>query len=443
MGTVLGTLEAQQNPAWLGRRFVKVLEQGDPIPGKPGATFGQIIHFTLRDGTIHVIAGESQTTKGLFRWRDGQLTKLVYTDTIAPTGSTFDTVHFTTDETEGALYFVGEVLFGRPGAVYGLFEWKNGAITKVLDTATPVSGKTFLGFGYPVRVGHEVAWSAQYADDTGLKSGIHRWDGTTVQTVIKSGDDLPGSLGGFSGQPGPYQIAFDGQSVAFVATDSANGRGPAGIYRATRDGILNKVVDGNDKLPDGMSYYQSGWTFSNVGVDGAQLFCGVNNLVSAGGGNRFYTSDGVRYSDGTLDPLTGTFGTDGSMEIILPYTEEDGVTRTMLDGRYWRNIEIIDGHGDDVAFTIRLETGKLALYAAVGPVVQPPAAPVLTVPAVVDGHVVLRFSSIAGKNYLVEFKSALSDSAWAPRATLPGTGAEVEYREAVGAAGFYRVTLLP
>ena len=176
---------ADPNPQWQGRTFFRVLQQGDPIPGTTdGSVFLNLDHFTLRDQTLHLIAGTSTQRKGLYRWRDGQLTALVDSRTPSPTGSPFDTVHFATDETAGALNFVGEVFFGRPGFVYGLFEWRDGVITKVLDTATPVEGKTLLGFGYPVRVGTQVVFGSQYVENGSMLTGIFRWDGSTLHTVI-------------------------------------------------------------------------------------------------------------------------------------------------------------------------------------------------------------------------------------------------------------------
>lgn len=436
--TVMGA-----NPVWQGRSFVKIVQQGDPIPGTAGATFGEITHFTLRDGTLHIVAGENSNRKGLFRWRGGQLSKLVYTDTLAPTGSTFDTVHFTTDETEGALNFAGEVFFGRPGATYGLFQWKDGVITKVFDTSNPVGGKSLLGFGYPVRVGHQVVGSTQFFEDGVMKTGILRWDGTTLHTVVQTGDDLPGSLGGFTGQPGQYQVAFDGQNVGFVASDDPRGKGAAGVYRAGPDGVITKLIDGNDKHPSNLTYSQSGNIFVNVDLDGVNSFVGVNNLVAAAGGNSFYTSDGVRYTGGTFSPATGTFGSDGTTEFVLVSVEADGLTPVLLDGQAWRNIELVDGQGDDVAFTVRLGNGKLALYAAIGGTVTPPVAPILGTPGVVGGKFRFRFPSQAGKTYRIEFKAALGEANWTSRAELAGTGADLEFSENVATAGYYRVVSLP
>lgn len=61
--TAASTVQAA-NPTWLGRPFVKVVHQGDPIPGTAGDTFGELTWFTLRDGTIHLVGGGSSTRKG-------------------------------------------------------------------------------------------------------------------------------------------------------------------------------------------------------------------------------------------------------------------------------------------------------------------------------------------------------------------------------------------
>jgi hypothetical protein len=427
---------AQTNPAWMGRPFVRVLAKGDPIPGTTGgALFNVIENFTLRDGKIHIVAGEAANKKGLFRWHNGVLTKLVYTDTLAPNGSTFDTVHFTTDETEGALNFFGEVFFGRPGFVYGLFEWRNGVITKVFDTQSEIAGKQLSGFGYPVRVGHEVVGSAQFVEGGVRKMGILRWDGTTLRTVIQTGDDLPGSLGGFTGQPGSYQVAFDGQNVGFVASDDSPGRSPTGVYRTGPDGTISRLIDGNDLHPSGSTYAALGIAFANVDLDGTNSFLGVGGLVSAAGGNSFYGL-GYRYTGGTINVATSTFGNDGKFEAVLR-------SSARLDGQKVSGINLVDGQGDDVAFLVQLADGTQAIYAAIGTTVTPPAAPVLAAPTLADGSVTLRFASLAGKTYRVEFRAALGDPAWTARGDLAGTGAELTFSETAASAGFYRVTLLP
>jgi hypothetical protein len=444
--TVAATFSAlaQANPTWQGRPFVRVLAKGDPIPGFPGAVFNVIERFTLRDGTIHIVAGESDSKKGLFRWRNGVLTKLVYTDTVAPTGSTFDNVHFTTDETGGALNFAAEVTFGRPGAISGFFEWRNGVITTLFDGQRVVDGKVLYGLGYPVRVGHEVVGGTMFIENGEMKNGIFRWDGTTLRTVVQTGDDLPGSLGGFTGTPSRYQIAFDGQNVGFVATADPQGRGPFGMYRAGPDGVLTKLIDGNDRHPaqnGSKTYFQRNAPFVNLDLDGTNSFLGVYEMVSASHtGNRFY-QPGVRFSGGTIDVAKARFGDDGVSEILLPYP--DGITPPTLDGQALTGLLQVDGDGDDVAQMVRLADGTQAIYAAISSGVTPPPAPVLSTPTLAGGKVTLKFASVAGVTYRVEFKAALGDVSWASRGDLAGTGAELSFSETATTAGFYRVIPVP
>jgi hypothetical protein len=58
--------------------MVRLLAEGDPIPGVPGATFRNFKYFTLRDGTLNVVGGPDGATHGLFRWKNGTLEKVLY-----------------------------------------------------------------------------------------------------------------------------------------------------------------------------------------------------------------------------------------------------------------------------------------------------------------------------------------------------------------------------
>lgn len=420
-GILLG---AETNPQWQGRTFVRVLQQGDPIPGSTdGSVFLNLDHFTLRDQTLHVIAGPSTQSKSLYRWRDGQLKVLVDNRTQSPTGSPFDTIHFTTDETDGALNFVGEVFFGRPGFVYGLFEWRDGVITKVLDTATAVDGKTFLGFGYPVRVGTQVVFGSQYFEGGAMRNGIFRWDGTTLHTVIRSGDDLPGALGAFAGQPDRFQIAFDGTDVAFVATDSPQGRPPSGMYR-TIGGSVVKLIDGTDPSGFGMSYAEAGIPFINVDLDGSYTFLGLGQPVAAAGNNRYY-GPGVRYTPNGAEVIT---------ETVLPTVP--------LDGQPWTEVTQVDGHGDDVAFQVKLANGYRALYAAIGSGTLP-LAPVLQIATSPEGGPRLRFTSAPGTKYVLETRASLVGPDWTTASELLGTGSDLEFQPTLESGGFFRVRVGP
>lgn len=433
---------AQSNPSWLGRPFVKVLQQGDPIPGTTDGVFNQLTAFTLHNGTLHIVAGQGQNQKGLFRWRDGALTSLVYTNTLAPSGARFDTVHFTTDEDGGILNFVGEVFYGRPSSIYALFQLNNGNIATVFETAHEYAGNSFLGFGYPVRAGNAVVWDSQFMAGGIMQQGIFHWDGVTLRTLVNGDTDLPGSLGLYTGTPVPYHIGFDGGSIGFVATDGNTPTRTNGVYRADLAGVITKLIDGNDKHPSNRTYRQRNATFANVDVAGTNSFFSVNLLVSAASENSFYSSDGFRHTGGTFNPATAVFGTDGLSEQILTPVDDQG-TPVLLDGRAWNQIEQVDGQGDDVAFAIRMADGTLALYAAIGPATNPTVVTLIS-PRLTNGTFQFEFNGEAGKLYRIDFKSSLSDADWVQRAIVPGSNGTMHFSEpSANSTGFYQVTVIP
>lgn len=430
VATAISTATAQTNPAWLGRPFVKIVRTGDPIPGASGATFNELTWFTLRDGTVHLVGGESSTRKGVFRWRTNTLTSLVYTNTVAPTGAKFDTVHVVTDETGGALNFGGEVYFGNPGAIYGLFELRNGTITTVFDNANPNNGLSYLGFGYPVRVGNEVVGGGLFITNGVQKQGVFRWNGTTLKTLVDSDTDLPGSLGNYGGSP-EYSFRFDGQNVAFIAVAGFTANAPRGVYRSDINGTLTKVVDVNDVIPgDALmrTYAQRNRKFVTVDVDGTNTFFNTSGMVAAAGGNQnqFYNL-GTRVTSGVSEDVLGAFINGQPPQ---------------LDGREISTMSIVDGHGDDVAFMVHFTDGSRGIYAAIGSVA--PSAPIIISPLLTNGLFSFQFSTQAARNYRIDFKAALTDTDWLPRMTNSGTGAQAVFSEpATNATGFYRVFILP
>jgi hypothetical protein len=225
------------------------------------------------------------------------------------------------------------------------------------------------------------------------------------------------------------------------------------MYRAGPDGVLTKLVDGNDVGPGGRTFFQRNRPFINLDLNGTNSFAGVTGRVAATGkGDSFYyqypgnPGEIIRCSGGTFDFPNGSFGDNNLVEFVLLASDVNQGTPTQLDGQLWR-AQTMDGHGDDVAALVSLRTvsgfNKPAIYAAVGATTQPPAAPILAAPTLADGSVTLRFASLAGKTYRVEFRAALGDPAWTARGDLAGTGAELTFSETAASAGFYRVTLLP
>lgn len=426
------------NPTWLGRPMVRLLAEGDPIPGVPGATFGSFKYFTLRDGTLNVVGGPDATTHGLFRWRNGTLEKVLYRGTPVP-GGTISTVQFVTEETEGALNFMALVDGGGAFPESAFFELRGSTIARLFDANTPVDGIRLGGLAYPVRVGHQVVGNSAFTEGGILKNGILKWDGTHLTKIISSGDDLPGALGAFTGQPGYFQVDFDGVDVAFVGTDNPQGRGTNGVYRTFNGGPLVKMVDGTD-LWGTRTYHARRSDFPSVAIDGTNtVVIRTGAYVTRAGNNRFFAANTLSwagFSGGVWDPPTAQLGLG---DPIL-FEGFDGT----LDGQPVTSPEWVDAHGDDVAYLIRINATPAyhAIYGVIGGGVAPPPAPVLTVPSVAGGNISFRFRTAAGTSYRVDFQDALGD-AWTPRQTLAGTGSELAFSEPVASAGFYRVVALP
>jgi hypothetical protein len=72
-----------------------------------------------------------------------------------------------------------------------------------------------------------------------------------------------------------------------------------------------------------------------------------------------------------------------------------------------------------------------------------PGSPVIASTTHSNGVITLVFTSLLGKNYLVDYSSDLGTTPWAPLGTYPGTGAEMTRTfTATGSSGFYRVVEL-
>ncbi len=73
------------------------------------------------------------------------------------------------------------------------------------------------------------------------------------------------------------------------------------------------------------------------------------------------------------------------------------------------------------------------------------AAPAITSPKLTGTNFTLSVSSIAGFNYVLEFKNALLDSSWTAVQTNPGTAGFITLTNTgpVGPSRFYHVRVQP
>lgn len=111
-------------------------------------------------------------------------------------------------------------------------------------------------------------FSTHFFENCQLETGIFRWNDEALKTNIQCGNNQPGSLDGFTGQPGQYQLAFDRHKIGIVATEKVQGDGVAGICSAADDGTIPKLIGGNDVGPRGKTYLQPGIPSLNVDLEG-------------------------------------------------------------------------------------------------------------------------------------------------------------------------------
>jgi hypothetical protein len=94
---------------------------------------------------------------------------------------------------------------------------------------------------------------------------------------------------------------------------------------------------------------------------------------------------------------------------------------------------------NSVTFTIDNGTTAEAVYAPV-PSIAPAPAPELAALPPAPGLVGFRFSTVQGRNYVIERKFALSDPAWTPVETMSGTGGLLQFtRPTTTNSSFFRL----
>lgn len=360
---------------WQGRAWVRILGSGDPVPGT-GKTFGPLAApfqplFTVRDQTVHLVArGDDNiprnpvVQRGLFRWRDGTLQTLVYTNTPRPGGGFFDDVFYPTDEGAGVVNFASGFMYSLAG----------GAVTELLGAAVPAPGRApmvMLGSGSYARRGGAVAISSTIGTREPFTVGgygIYLHDGTTLSRVADDTTDLPGVMTGYSGRPTEDAINFDGETIVFSTLDPASRT--AGVYKATRGGVVTKLADTGDLFPGSTNRYAG---FGDVDVEGGWVFAVANDGVGRpnrviafdeGGVGRVIANGDYLVAGG---PRQVWFGGNSSIQRWTDgLLEPVATTASILDCRSVSGFFDVEAHGEDVAIGVSFRDGGQAVYFNIG-----------------------------------------------------------------------------
>lgn len=357
------------NATWLGRPFVKVADdRGMALPEVTGHSFTNWGNsaltplITFRDGKLHFVAGTSAGVRSLFRWSNGVLSTLVFTNTPNPLGGFFGDVFYPTDEGNGVVNFTGSSVTNS-----GMFAWSASGISNIISANTIAPGRPYP-FGGPGSYGRRnngVAISAALFSTPGsfnlVGTGMYFHDGTGLARLCDDTTDLPGALNGYSARPTANSVNFDGTTVVFT---TIKGGGPGGFFKSTLDGSITKLADHTDPLPGNPAL-----TFTNFGdldVDGGLIFGVADNGIYAfeTNGTAMWIDNGVAVS--AAGPRQAYYHTGNFI-----YRWKDGVsnpvfTGGMIDDRYVSTVLAVDGQGDDLAVLVRFTDLSHGIYVVRG-----------------------------------------------------------------------------
>lgn len=203
--------------------------------------------------------GTQDNVYGVFARRRGVIERIADTETQIPNGPGT----FTHSELASASISRGRVAFGGSRLVYhpetdswsiwrGVYTDLHGTLEPVADNTTPLpfpSGNQVgcLG-GAVVIAGDSIVFGADNSTNCRLRFADHEsalflWDGNTdsVTRIVDSSMPIPDGIGRFTNIG---EFSFDGESVAFSASDAT---GQSGIYW-WHDGEVRKVIDAGDSL---------------------------------------------------------------------------------------------------------------------------------------------------------------------------------------------------
>jgi len=93
-------------------------------------------------------------------------------------------------------------------------------------------------------------------------------------------------------------------------------------------------------------------------------------------------------------------------------------------------------------YTVRVNDGTTSITSAPSATITVAVSPTVAAPTAIGADLVFSYPSEVGPNYVVDFKSALTNAAWTPIKTNGGTGSIVNFTNALsGEQGYFRIRL--
>jgi len=355
---------------WLNRPFVKIADDRQmPVPNGGGHVFTNWANgaytplLTFRDGQVIFVAGSSAGVRSLFRWTNGVLSTLIFTNTPNPLGGVFGDIFYPTDEGNGVVNFAGNSAVNG-----GMFAWSATGISNVINANTIAPGQVypFGGSGSYGRRNNGVAISSTLFSSPGSYSivgtGMYFHDGTNIARLCDNTTDLPGALTGYSGRPTANSVNFDGTNVVF---STITGGGPGGFFKSTPGGTITKLADHTDPLPE--DSFSTFGGFGDLDLDGGLIFGVANGAIYAFDGAGSVTNIGYGSNLSAAGPRSVYYHNGSTL-----YRWNDGVRTTVLpygavvDGKSMTSIFGMDAQGDDVCVLLRFTDNSYGIYIVSG-----------------------------------------------------------------------------
>lgn len=362
---VVTVRDAGQNATWLGRPFVKIADDRSlPVPGQTGHVFTNWINgaftplLTFRDGKVHFVAGTSAGVRSLFRWDNGTLSTLVFTNTPNPLGGVFGDIFYPTDEGDGTVNF-----YGNSAVNGGMFAISNGIVANIIGSTTtaPERSNPLGGAGSFGRRNKGVAMSATIFSSPGsfqiVGTGLYFHDGSVLSRICDDTTDLPGALTGYSGRPTANSVNFDGTTIVF---STVTGGGPGGFFKSTPGGAITKLADHTDTLPENPAATFT--QFGDLDVDGGLIFGAAGGSIYAFDANNVATNIGFGTAVSAAGPRMAYY--QGGNQV---FRWNDGVTETAFAGGLVDNKSVssllgFDAQGDDLVVLLKFADNSHGIY---------------------------------------------------------------------------------
>ena len=382
----------------------KIVDSDDPVPGTPGASWNGFLPFfdVVVDGDEIAFIGSSTESddfrEGVYLRRGGSLQVVADSHTIRPgTGVPFEDFWRVALD-DGVLAFVNEDRLQQRG---GIYRYGDSGLQVIADRTTTVPGgepNHFLSFGDVAVHQGEVLFGAgtHYYFAVWHQDGLYRAAGGALTRVVDGATPVPGGSGNFALVG---EVGRDASGFAFTLPSSDNSW-EDGIYWNLGAG-LQKVADLSTVAPhsgtpferfDAFGYDARAVAFKAVAGNQSAVYLYDGNLRViaspqtpypgsgqnfAGFANRVATSKGRVAFLGFRNPpgqpsKDGLFVADSGKLTLL--VEQGGV----LDGRVVSDIELSQGGFDwpHLVFTVAFAEGGSALFRYTAPEgVEPPPPP--------------------------------------------------------------------